>query len=115
MCLKQALPHVRVDPTWKMPLDRTFFESEWLRAVQPLAPGLTTEFLHYDPELYVLIVESLSGHTVLRTALMQGHGGRTWRRVSARSWPMPHSAPRFWPVRSRMCSPPAACFPPIWP
>lgn len=72
VCLKQSLPHVRVDPSWKMPLDRTFFESEWLRAVQPLAGGLTTEFLHYDPDLYVLIVESLSGHTVLRTALMQG-------------------------------------------
>ena len=72
VCLKQSLPHVRVDPAWKMPLDRTFFEAEWLRAVQPLAGALTTEFLHFDPVLYVLIVESLSGHTVLRSALMQG-------------------------------------------
>ncbi|KAB8122576.1 S-methyl-5-thioribose kinase [Komagataeibacter medellinensis] len=72
VCFKQSLPHVRVDPSWKMPLDRTFFEAEWLRAIQPLTGGLTTEFLHYDPDLYVLIVESLSGHTVLRTALMQG-------------------------------------------
>lgn len=26
VCLKQALPHVRVDPSWKMPLDRTFLK-----------------------------------------------------------------------------------------
>lgn len=72
VCLKQSLPYVRVDPTWKMPLDRTYFESEWLRAVRPLVGGLTTEFLHFDPVLHVLIVESLSGHTVYRSALMRG-------------------------------------------
>ncbi|GAB6966012.1 S-methyl-5-thioribose kinase [Komagataeibacter kakiaceti JCM 25156] len=71
VCLKQSLPHVRVDPTWKMPLDRTFFEATWLRAVLPLVGGLTTEFLHFDPVLHVLIVESLSSHTVYRTALMR--------------------------------------------
>ncbi|MBL7233537.1 S-methyl-5-thioribose kinase [Komagataeibacter oboediens] len=72
VCLKQSLPHVRVDPSWKMPLDRTFFEAAWLHAVLPLVGELTTECLYFDRDLYVLIVESLSGHTVLRTALMQG-------------------------------------------
>ncbi|WP_156482789.1 hypothetical protein [Acetobacter cerevisiae] len=50
VCLKQALPHVRVDPAWKMPLDRTFFEAAYLRAVFPHVPDLTTECLHFDPE-----------------------------------------------------------------
>ncbi|MFT9296361.1 MAG: S-methyl-5-thioribose kinase [Acetobacter orientalis] len=72
VCLKQALPHVRVDPSWKMPLDRTFFEAAYLREVFPHVPNLTTECLHFDPEQFILVVESLSGHKVLRTALMQG-------------------------------------------
>ncbi|ATJ90073.1 methylthioribose kinase [Acetobacter senegalensis] len=72
VCLKQALPHVRVDPSWKMPLDRTFFEAAYLRNVFPHVPDLTTECLHFDPEQFILIVKSLSGHTVLRTALMNG-------------------------------------------
>ncbi|GAN67680.1 S-methyl-5-thioribose kinase [Acetobacter orleanensis] len=72
ICLKQALPHVRVDPTWKMPLDRTFFEASWLRAIFPHVPDLTTECLHFDAEQFILIVPSLSGHTVMRTALMAG-------------------------------------------
>lgn len=72
VCLKQALPHVRVDPSWKMPLDRTFFEAAYLREVFPHVPNLTTKCLHFDPEQFILVVESLSSHTVLRTALMQG-------------------------------------------
>ncbi|AZV38002.1 S-methyl-5-thioribose kinase [Komagataeibacter xylinus] len=81
VCLKQSLPHVRVDPSWKMPLDRTHFEAAWLCAIGPLVGGLTTEYLHFDPVLYVLVVESLSGHTVLRTALMQG---ADWPEVAPR-------------------------------
>ncbi|WP_086651441.1 S-methyl-5-thioribose kinase [Acetobacter cibinongensis] len=72
LCLKQALPHVRVDPSWKMPLDRTFFEASYLREVFDYVPDLTTECLHFDPEQFILSVESLAGHTVLRTALMNG-------------------------------------------
>lgn len=78
VCVKQSLPYVRVDPSWKMPLDRTFFEASYLRDIHPLVPGLTTRCLHFDPDLFVLVVESLSGHTVYRTALM---AGAQWPRV----------------------------------
>ncbi|MCI1437497.1 MAG: S-methyl-5-thioribose kinase [Acetobacter indonesiensis] len=72
VCVKQALPHVRVDPSWKMPLDRTFFEAAYLREVFPHVPDLTTECLHFDPVQFILIVKSLSSHAVLRNALMAG-------------------------------------------
>ncbi|MFS3135948.1 S-methyl-5-thioribose kinase [Gluconacetobacter sacchari] len=72
VCFKQSLPHVRVDPDWKMPLDRTAFEAAYLRAVRPHVSDLTTELLHFDPDLFALVVESLDGHVVLRHGLMQG-------------------------------------------
>ncbi|GAA4480775.1 S-methyl-5-thioribose kinase [Gluconacetobacter asukensis] len=72
VCFKQSLPHVRVDPNWKMPLDRTAFEAAYLRAVRPHVGDLTTELLHFDPDRFVLVVESLDGHVVLRHGLMQG-------------------------------------------
>lgn len=72
VCFKQSLPHVRVDPDWKMPLDRTAFEAAYLRAVRPHVGGLTTELLHFDPDLFVLVIESLDGHIVLRQGWMQG-------------------------------------------
>ncbi|MBY4640976.1 S-methyl-5-thioribose kinase [Gluconacetobacter entanii] len=78
VCVKQSLPHVRVDPSWKMPLDRTFFEASYLRDIHPLVPGLTTRCLHFDPDLFVLVVESLAGHAVYRTVLMSGVD---WPRV----------------------------------
>jgi len=72
VCVKQSLPHVRVDPSWPMPLDRTAFEAAYLSEIAPLVPGLTTGLLHFDPERFVLVIEALMPHVVLRTA-MQGH------------------------------------------
>jgi len=69
VCVKQSLPHVRVDPSWKMPLDRTAFEAAYLRDVAPLVPDLTTALLDFDAERFVLVVEALTPHVVLRTAL----------------------------------------------
>ncbi|MBO1361334.1 S-methyl-5-thioribose kinase [Acetobacter sacchari] len=72
LCVKQSLPHVRVDPDWKMPLDRTAFEAAWLRRIEPLAPGLTPAFLDFDPEQFVLTMECLNGFVTLREALSKG-------------------------------------------
>ncbi|MBB2157669.1 S-methyl-5-thioribose kinase [Gluconacetobacter diazotrophicus] len=72
VCFKQSLPHVRVDPNWKMPLDRTGFEAAYLHAVRPHVGDLTPDILHFDPDLYVLVVESLDRHVVLRHGLMRG-------------------------------------------
>ncbi|GBQ89589.1 methylthioribose kinase [Gluconacetobacter johannae DSM 13595] len=72
VCFKQSLPHVRVDPAWKMPLDRTFYEAAYLREIRPCVGALTTDILHFDPDLFVLVVESLDRHVVLRRGLMAG-------------------------------------------
>ncbi|MBB2202754.1 S-methyl-5-thioribose kinase [Gluconacetobacter tumulisoli] len=72
VCFKQSLPHVRVDPAWKMPLDRTFYEAAYLREIRPCVGALTTDVLHFDPDLFVLVVESLDRHVVLRRGLMEG-------------------------------------------
>ncbi|GBQ87841.1 methylthioribose kinase [Acetobacter nitrogenifigens DSM 23921 = NBRC 105050] len=72
LCVKQSLPHVRVDPDWKMPLDRTAFEAAWLRRIEPLVPGLTPAFLDFDPEQFVLTMECLDGFVTLREALTNG-------------------------------------------
>ncbi|GBR46405.1 S-methyl-5-thioribose kinase [Neokomagataea thailandica] len=70
LCCKQSLPHVRVAPDWPMPLERALFESRYMQhtasAVSPYAPQLYT----YDPEMYLLVMEALIPHQVLRTALI---------------------------------------------
>lgn len=72
LCAKQSLPHVRVDPSWKMPLDRTTFEARWLQAVAPLVPDMVPEFLHFDPQLFLLVTACLDDHVTFTEALAKG-------------------------------------------
>lgn len=74
LCVKQSLPHVRVDPAWKMPLDRTFFEAEWLRAATPFVSGGIPDFLHFDQDMYVLVTECLDDCVIFSRLLSDGQG-----------------------------------------
>jgi 5-methylthioribose kinase len=72
LVLKQALPHVRVDPTWPMTLERARFESAALAAHGKLDPEHVPALLDFDSQQYVIAMEDLSDHTVWRTALNAG-------------------------------------------
>lgn len=73
LCLKQALPYVRMTgPDWPMTPERSRLEAESLRIHAPLAPGLVSEVLHYDHDRFIITLEDLSDHVVWRTALNQG-------------------------------------------
>ncbi|WP_109471962.1 S-methyl-5-thioribose kinase [Ornithinimicrobium cavernae] len=73
VCLKQALPYVRmVGEGWPMTPERARFEATSLQIHGPLAPGLVSEVLHFDNDRHVIALEDLSDHTVWRTALNEG-------------------------------------------
>ncbi|NHO37071.1 S-methyl-5-thioribose kinase [Acetobacter sp. LMG 1636] len=73
VCVKQSLPHVRVDPNWQMPLDRTEFEAAWLRRVAQIEPERVPVFLLFDSDMFVLVMECLDNFVTLRQAV--GNGG----------------------------------------
>ncbi|WP_428376830.1 S-methyl-5-thioribose kinase [Lichenicoccus sp.] len=70
LCVKQSLPHVRVDTNWKLPLDRAFFEAAYMRAVAPHVGAAMPALLDYDPALFCLTMERLSPHLILRRGLI---------------------------------------------
>ncbi len=70
LCVKQSLPHVRVDTSWKLPLDRAFFEAAYMRAVAPHVGAAMPVLLDYDPALFCLVMERLSPHVILRRGLI---------------------------------------------
>jgi 5-methylthioribose kinase len=73
VCLKQALPYVRVaGASWPMTLERAFFEASYYAAVAPWVGGLIPKIYHYDPELYCTVMECLSPHIILRQGLIAG-------------------------------------------
>nr|WP_321985814.1 S-methyl-5-thioribose kinase [uncultured Lichenicoccus sp.] len=70
LCVKQSLPHVRVDTSWKLPLDRAFFEAAYMRAVAPHVGAAIPALLDYDGVLFCLVMERLSPHLILRRGLI---------------------------------------------
>jgi len=73
VCLKQALPYVRVAGTsWPMTLERAFFEASYYSAVAPFVDGLIPRIYAYDPELYCTVMECLAPHIILRRGLIAG-------------------------------------------
>ncbi|WP_214321191.1 S-methyl-5-thioribose kinase [Nonomuraea sediminis] len=70
--LKQALPYVRVDPTWPVTPERNTIEGRALAVHNRVAPGLVPGLLDVDAERHVIAIEDLSDHRVWRGLLNEG-------------------------------------------
>ena len=79
ICVKQSLPHVRVLESWRLPVERTFFEYSYFRIVGPFVDGLVPSVYHFEAELFALVMERLAPHVVLRRGLI---AGREFPRVA---------------------------------
>ncbi|HTX25180.1 MAG TPA: S-methyl-5-thioribose kinase [Steroidobacteraceae bacterium] len=73
LCVKQALPYVRVaGPAWPMAPERAFFEYSYYSSVAPHVGSLIPRIYHYDPQLYCIVMECLAPHIILRQGLIAG-------------------------------------------
>jgi 5-methylthioribose kinase len=73
LCVKQALPYVRVaGESWPLDINRAFFEASYSARLAPFVGRLAPELYHYDPEQFVLVMEKLEPHIILRKALISG-------------------------------------------
>jgi 5-methylthioribose kinase len=73
VCVKQALPWLRVaGASWPLPVERAFFENAYMRRVEPIVGALAPRWLHFDPELHMIVMERLQPHVVLRPGLIRG-------------------------------------------
>ncbi len=73
VCVKQSLPYVRAaGEGWPMPLSRAFFEWSYFQTVAPWVAPFIPAILHYEPELYCIVMEQLSPHIILRRGLVAG-------------------------------------------
>ena len=72
LCFKQSLPHVRVDASWPLSLERNGCEKLYFETVRPHVGRSIPEIYHHDPAQFILVMEKLSPHVALRTALIAG-------------------------------------------
>lgn len=71
--LKQALPYVRlVGDSWPLPTDRARIEAQALEIQTRLVPQHTPKVYFYDPDMYVIAMQNLNQHIIMRKGLIQG-------------------------------------------
>ena len=71
LCIKQALPYVRlVGESWPLDLNRAFFEYRASVIQAAHCQGLVPEIIHYDPELFLIVMEYLSPHIIMRRGMI---------------------------------------------
>ncbi len=73
LCVKQALPYVRlVGESWPLGLARIVFEHLATTTHARFAPERVPEVHHFDPVLYVMVMERLHPHVVMRQGTLEG-------------------------------------------
>ncbi len=72
LIVKQAGDTARISDEFKLSTNRIRIESNVLKLEGELAPGLVPEVYLYDDVMNCCVMEDLSDHTILRTALNEG-------------------------------------------
>jgi 5-methylthioribose kinase len=71
--LKQALPYVRlVGDSWPLPTDRARIEAQALAIHGRLVPQHTPRVYFFDPDMYLIAMQNLNDHLIMRKGLIQG-------------------------------------------
>ena len=75
VCVKRALPKLRVEREWLAPIERNHYEFSWLRVVSDIAPHAVPRLIAHDAEQNLFVMEFLSpgSHPLWKTEL---HSGR---------------------------------------
>jgi 5-methylthioribose kinase len=71
--IKQALPYVRlVGESWPLSPERARIESDALAIQARLCPDMVPQLYHYEPELYLTVMEDLRDAVIMRKGLIAG-------------------------------------------
>lgn len=73
LCVKQALPYVRVHgESWPLDINRAVYENAYAERLAPHVGPLAPAIFHFDAEQFVIVMEKLEPHIILRKALIEG-------------------------------------------
>ena len=70
LILKQSLPYARTSVEMKLDAKRGEIEAMGLMIQGKLSPNMVPTVYNYDPERYIIAMEDLTGHEILRTAMI---------------------------------------------
>jgi aminoglycoside phosphotransferase (APT) family kinase protein len=75
VCVKRALPKLRVAQDWFAPVERSAYEAAWMRRAAAVAPAAVPEVLGQDEAAGVLVMAYLdpAAHRIWKAELQGGH------------------------------------------
>ena len=75
ICIKRALPRLKVAAEWEAPVERNRYEVEWMRTVGAVLPGAVPRILGADRETGLFAMQFLepASHPVWKGQLRDGH------------------------------------------
>jgi aminoglycoside phosphotransferase (APT) family kinase protein len=90
ICLKRALPKLKVRADWQAPIERNRWEVEWMRVAASIEPAAVPRVLGEDPECAMFAMEFLdpSRYAVWKARLLEGDAvaafaGRVGSRIAS--------------------------------
>jgi aminoglycoside phosphotransferase (APT) family kinase protein len=72
VCVKRALPRLRVAQVWEAPVERNRYESEWFRVAAQAAPRAVPRMLGREDGLFAMEYLDPARHPVWKTLLGRG-------------------------------------------
>jgi len=71
LIVKQAVPFIRLVPSWPLTTERMFYEHETLAEEYKVVPHLVPKPYHFDKAMSLIVMEYLQDHILLRTGLIK--------------------------------------------
>ena len=73
VCVKRALPRLRVAADWRAPVERSHYEVEWLRTARAFAGEAVPQVLYEDEaaNLFVMRFYGPATHSVWKSAMIK--------------------------------------------
>ncbi len=73
VCVKRALPRLRVSQLWEAPVERNRYERLWLETASRLVPGSAPRVLAHGDDFFVMDFLEPARHPVWKVLLRNGH------------------------------------------
>ncbi len=75
ICVKRALPRLRVEQLWEVPVERNRFERMWMETANSIIPGVAPRVLAAD-DAGCFAMELLDGYPLWKAELAEGRADR---------------------------------------
>ena len=92
VCVKRALPRLRVAQVWEAPVSRNRFEYEWFRVAGAAAPGAVPKVIARDESAFVMEYLDPAQHPVWKDLLRQGRADPAFSAQVGRTLAAIHSS-----------------------